>query len=370
MKKMYLVFLFLIIPYLYLIAQESGKFILKYPDYTVALKDNIGDLKDLDFIPFVLASNISKKNSDYFGLVYSSNNTTVLNIQDVANNISIIKVTLDELFGKESTEWNIIKNESSSSESKLVNAYQINTGNYNFKLYISIEKKVDLNLPKGNSILFDVSAESSSNLDLKVQFTSEVVGKTNITENTFSIETSDTLIAFRPQLIFKVFPESEIKIEESENLLSINSSTSILPVNNKLSLFTIEFCGTSVGFQEYVSRQVSNVINYWKTQVGKPDFVAVTFVDNAIASPGDTVKYSIYYHNIGSGVGIDIIVNNLIPNGAAYIENSAEGESSLINITRKPILGNKEIASNIAWNYSEPIYPGEERRVSFKVRIL
>jgi uncharacterized repeat protein (TIGR01451 family) len=109
--------------------------------------------------------------------------------------------------------------------------------------------------------------------------------------------------------------------------------------------------------------QARNILEYARTGADKPELVAVTTVDRASTSPGDTVTYTMEYCNIGTAPGTGIEIRNAIPAGARYIEDTAAGDGSTIDVIRSY----QRVAQSIEWKFQEPILPGQRRTVRFKV---
>ena len=102
--------------------------------------------------------------------------------------------------------------------------------------------------------------------------------------------------------------------------------------------------------------------------------------------PKDTVIYTITYQNVGKENADNVVVNNPVPDNTVYIDGSAKGEGTRIDFSvdggktfaapEKLILkdkdGNERIASaaeytHIRWVVQQPVKPGAEGTVEFKV---
>jgi uncharacterized repeat protein (TIGR01451 family) len=110
-----------------------------------------------------------------------------------------------------------------------------------------------------------------------------------------------------------------------------------------------------------------------------------------IASPGDTVIYTITYRNEGETAAQDILVNDPIPKGTIYILKSAEGKDAEITFsidgdhtyskppikymvkkadgTQEETEATAEAYTHIKWVINKSILPGQSGQVSFKVSV-
>jgi len=107
-------------------------------------------------------------------------------------------------------------------------------------------------------------------------------------------------------------------------------------------------------------------------------------------SSGQTVIYTLKYHNEGDEKATNVVINNPIPDGAVYIPGSAVGADSEVSLstdggaTFQPPLPPGETAdptdkmakkpvapeqfTNVQWIVKE-VLPGQQGEVSFQVRI-
>jgi hypothetical protein len=67
---------------------------------------------------------------------------------------------------------------------------------------------------------------------------------------------------------------------------------------------------------------------------------------------------------------VDVDVTNPIPQGTKYIEGSAEGPGSSIELTKTaPAPPSEGVVTAIKWIFKDKILPGEEQWVRFKVLV-
>jgi uncharacterized repeat protein (TIGR01451 family) len=161
-----------------------------------------------------------------------------------------------------------------------------------------------------------------------------------------------------------------VKLEQAEKNSSFTLSNSSISANPKAStvLFSFTITGTSVEFAEHTTKQIENIASYLTSKKAAPNMVSITTVNKTSVSPGDTLIYTIYSHNIGTAPAADIVINNPMPEGSTYIEGTAAGTGTTVSVSREPSNGTQAgRAKSISWNYNNPFLPGEERSVSFQV---
>jgi uncharacterized repeat protein (TIGR01451 family) len=108
--------------------------------------------------------------------------------------------------------------------------------------------------------------------------------------------------------------------------------------------------------------QVENEMKANAALDGQPRLVVVNTADKEKLQQSDTASYTIICANIGMGEATNVVLNNPIPNGMRYVEGSATSTGTLFTAERK-----NAAQANLRWTLSQPLKPGEEKIVSFKV---
>jgi len=98
----------------------------------------------------------------------------------------------------------------------------------------------------------------------------------------------------------------------------------------------------------------------------EPRLVIVVSADKQRSFPGDTVTYRVVCTNVGTGNATNVVLRNPVPAGTAYLDGSATtaGMALSFDMSGDPP---SALVSVIKWTLSEPLKPGEERIVGFKV---
>jgi uncharacterized repeat protein (TIGR01451 family) len=363
------------------VGQTSNGSAVKYPTYSVLA---IGELKsnaDADLAPLIEGKNDSlteKEAAKRFGILYNVSgsqlsNTTVLELVDGTTNQTIKKVSLDEYFGKESATWKNVPAESETTATGSTSVYSVQKGKTTLKVVRDIRIVNDAGLPEGKRIDVTFSVEPNSAMKLKAKFNGKAEGGFSTKGNTFWIGNGDKTSP--ATIIVNVSPSPKIAAEGAKKgqtqAFTVSGGTVSAANGKKTPVLSFSVSGTTTRFADHEAEQVQNVRAYFENHTTKPKMVTVTSADKTTDHPGDTLTYTITSDNIGTGPAADIEINNKIPAGSAYIENSAEGEGSDITVTRGPVdKTGTGVANQLTWKFKTPISPGEERRVSFKVILL
>lgn len=86
--------------------------------------------------------------------------------------------------------------------------------------------------------------------------------------------------------------------------------------------------------------------------------------------PGDTILYTITYHNVGTAPAQDVVVSNPVPASTSYVDNSAAGEKAEVTLDRKKVpLPQQGEVTGVNWKIGRRLNPGDEGTVTFKAVI-
>ena len=97
----------------------------------------------------------------------------------------------------------------------------------------------------------------------------------------------------------------------------------------------------------------------------KPGLLVLKQVDSAEAEPGDVVTYTIRFRNMGNVPILSVaIVDNLLPR-LEYVPRSALGPVGAVFSSAENTAGSTELR----WDLRDPVAPGQEGYVLFRVRV-
>jgi uncharacterized repeat protein (TIGR01451 family) len=237
---------------------------------------------------------------------------------------------------------------------------------YDLKVVREISLTDSRELPTGKAMKVSFSVQSSSPLSLKARFSGTAEGTVTISGSSLSIASSDTALSLNPALVLYAAPNASIKTSGEQ--FSIVTGPVEVKANQKSLVLSLTIAGTSIGFTEHIKEQVGVLQGYFTTGTAAPNLVATIVPSKTSGSPGDTITYTIYYHNIGTASAVNVKLTNPVPAGAKYMEGSAKGLGSEFSFKRAPASPpNVSEISEITWTLKNEIPPGQERSASYKV---
>ena len=339
-------------------AIASAQVSIQYAGYTLSGAAGLSGNQDAGIIPFAagkLDKLPAKDQDSRFGILYRDNaqslsTTTLMEIVDAATNAVVKKVTLEEYYGNETLTWN----------------------NGDMKLTRQVKLVESVNLPEGKQLRIDFRLESAKAVNVYVKFYGKAEGLFKSSGRTFSISNIDPQTTERPAMVGFVEQAKQITAEPLKKgkpqSFTITTTAHKAEAGQEASLFTLEIAGTSVPFPGSASQQAANLQTYFTSHKAAAKIAVETVPDKQKTSPGDTLTYKIYYHNIGTDNAANMSVSGPIPEGTAYIEGSASGEGTTITLERKKAaVPQTGAVINITWNDQRILKPGEERWVEYKV---
>ena len=353
---------------------------VKYNGYSIAVPATQEWSGDADLVPVIAGTidSLSKKASqNRFGIAVGNDlknlsEVTFLELFDAKTDKVIRKISAAEYFGNENSSWTRVPEESKASASSIVGAFKF-TVNGNVLTFIKELALVeDAALPGGKKLQVSFVLSSPAAMKIKVRMSSLVAGNYAKFSNAFSIAYLEPASRVKSSILFYVNTPSAVNIEiakkDGRQVLTLSGNPVSVTPNQKTKIFSLDVIGSSISFPNYIPKQIENLYHYLSLGTSSPSVAIVPVPDKPKTSPGDTLGYTIYYHNIGTAPASDIKVTGIIPPGTKYLAGSAEGKGTTMSFTRAeaapPALG--EI-TNIEWMDKTIIKSGEERCVRYKV---
>jgi len=384
MKKIYALTLLAVFLCTAVVAQDKGGIELKYPTYLVTAPVQINNLPDANLVPLIAAKNdsLTKKSASHrFGILYRDDvkalsKTIVLQLLDAETNQPIKDISLDEYFGKENSGWKFNQDESKSTSTKSTSVFSVTAGSRKFEFIREVELKDDQNLPLGKEVIVSFAMKSDNLMKVKVKFLGKAEGTFKPEKSAFTIASDENSAGVNAVLVYQVSPSSRVRVgaaakKGTPQPFTVETDQLSIEPQRQTTVLSFAVAGSTIRSKKHVSTQAQNIAAYLATRVSKPAMVSVTQTNKSATSPGDTLTYKIIYHNIGTGAAADISIENPIPKGSTYIENSAEGPGSAISLLRGAATSTGAgSVDKVTWKFKDPIFPGEEREVKFKVLIL
>jgi uncharacterized repeat protein (TIGR01451 family) len=371
--KAFLVFVFFFVSSISMVAQQpiffhAGGMTISAPTVLDAASNNNSVL--------VFSGKIgTEKDSKPFGIIFPQKNKeltqSLIELIDNSSNKIIRNISLEEYFGKESKDWKKVQQECVHTTDKDITVFSFKALGQEFKFYRTIEIVTSENMSAGKMIQCSVDLKSENSTEIKLRFSGRCLKSISNEGNTLLIgndlnnkESSSFLVLNFPST--GNLKSLSVKAKNDPVKFSYESTPVKIERGKTSNLMTIKMSVTTVGVSVHALKQAMNLERFFSQQKTNPDLVAITLVDKPSTSAGDTVLTTIQYYNIGTSAAAEVKLDNPIPAGARYIEKSAGGNGSEINILRS----SSGDATSINWKFAEPIMPGKERKVFFKMVIL
>ncbi len=149
------------------------------------------------------------------------------------------------------------------------------------------------------------------------------------------------------------------------NLVHLRTSTMASSADVPLISFRVN--GSTVKDFEKSVQQASNIEKVVSEKKETTELAIFNTADNTNPFPGDTVTYTISYHNIGTAFAQDVVITNPVPDNMYYVGGSATGANSEITLERKQVAAPQQgDVVSVKWVIKKRILPGEEGNVSMK----
>jgi uncharacterized repeat protein (TIGR01451 family) len=300
------------------------------------------------------------KDETTFGY-WISNNTnasaTFLEVKD--GNKSILSVNAKDFSAKAKVQSNGTKT-----------SYSYSAGTVSVVLDADVVS--DETLPLGKSVQFSLKVRSASAKNLTAVLTLFGDGYVNkVGTNGASNSRVEKGKAEYPLVLIAGNNGSVVSTESSEQKApgrSIKVSSSDVPsTGEEVEVLSFRTLVSTVKNFEKSALQVKNIESLIVSKKEKTELSILNSASKVTPFPGDTITYTITYHNIGSSPAQDVVISNPIPALTTYVENSAAGEMAEVSIDRKKVAPPQQgEVTGVNWKVTKRINPGEEGTVSFK----
>ncbi len=240
-----------------------------------------------------------------------------------------------------------------------------------------IEKKYAVDLPKekvqlllkalatgdaaDQQLVVTIALKSDAATTLGLRASLPVSGNVEKKDNGFLLSPKNGSAA----IAAAVYPGSA-NISTTKSVVTLTSGPISLAASKESSVLWLVLHGVGPGTTGNAKEQAGKVLREKRFGESDPRIVVVSNTDKPTTQPGDVVTYSLICRNIGTGDATDVTLSNPVSEGLQYLEGSATSDGSSVSFDAK---GNGVAVRNIHWKFNAPIRPGEERSVSFKVRV-
>lgn len=230
----------------------------------------------------------------------------------------------------------------------------------------------DETLPLGKSVQFTLKVKSAATKNLSAVLTLYGDGYVNkVGTNGASNSRVEKGKAEYPLALIAGNTGSVVSLDGSEQKAPGRTvkitSASVESTGDEVELLSFRTLLSTVKNFEKSTLQVKNIESLIVSKKEKTELSILNSASKLTPFPGDTITYTITYHNIGSSPAQDVVISNPIPALTIYVENSAGGEMAEVTIDRKKVAPPQQgEVTGVNWKVTKRINPGEEGTVSFK----
>lgn len=328
----------------------------KYPQFEIIAAPQAA-ASEKAALPF-LAGRCETGKKEQFGVVFAGIGGTMPVIEFLAAGNKVVKtMTVNDLLGKSADNGvRFVQSKSNESETQCEASYELTFPQGRHMLTIRTISTGESDGSKGRIVMSFLMKPSVRDINA-VRISLPVEGGATTQDNGFVLAAKNQPVAISAA----VFPKPQ-SIAYAKN--SIVIQTAVPPASGAqaeqaLAWMVVEG-GSSSAAPGMLTANVKNS--------AKPSLIIVTSANKESTQPADTLTYTLVCVNVGLGSAADIVLKNPIPAGTSYIESSATGQGTEISLERERAAAPQQgTVSSVQWKLKEPLHPGAEKIVSFKV---
>ena len=358
------------------VSQEALE--LTYPGHRIQVVGGLKGTRDADLTPFIAGSldKLPKKQEkSRFGLLFRESGAKrspamVLEVSDVATGKVVREIGIEEWFGMGPLTWQRVPERTALTPDKIVSVFR--PGATGVVVTRTIEKVADPAYPAGAMITMTIQVETPVASKLRARIKAKAEGTVIYEGADLTVVSATDSVALHPALVMSWGRGATINAGAAEKgrlqEVTITGGEVAVPANASTTILTVKVSSTTVPVADRVPLQAKELANYMRGQAARPQLVLMQGASSVRAFPGDTVTYSLNYYNIGTAPAGDVQISNPISSGTRYLEGSATGDDSEINLERGPAQPPAQgSVVKLTWKFNGAIAPGEGRSASFKV---
>jgi uncharacterized repeat protein (TIGR01451 family) len=314
---------------------------------------------------------VSGKTGGMYGIHPAGKGASVLSrgfieLRDAASGTLIRTISASDLFGSGSDGWKQLADEPGSGV-KYSSVYSFVAQGQQYNFYRLLEAAKDEHLPAGRAVTASFAVRSPKSCQMTMRMALECDGAFSAEGNSCAIGDSPVDQKCTAQMVINaasgtITPATGQKKGEPARF-SILSAPVSCTAGSRTPLLSLTIAGTTVGRTEFARKQARDIMAWFNNRVARPDLAAITEMDRQSTNPGDTVTCTVVYHNIGTAPGAEIAISNPVPAGTRYVENTAGGDNGSVTLKKTA----QNVVTAVEWKFADPILPGEDRAVQFKV---
>lgn len=362
-----------------------------FPGYELTFHTRPQDSPDSSLMP-LLAGRLKPAHAaqnGVFGIVLGQDygagkapsGSWVYELYDVRAGRVIERMSVDDVFGKiHRPDCRLVTDEKLSigGTSTLKTTYEVRKDAYVLGLTRSVSLIPDEGLPTGRRLVTVFEIRNNGIRPLSLRFSQRALARGVVAAH----DSSTVFVRGGPHdgtgkspiiVLHADAPGGTAATEPSspENVhpaFRIRGATVSIPPAESRKVMGLVCAGTTAEDSTQALRQATNIAAYLSGAPPKPDLAVSTTADSTHVVPGQTVTYTVVYTNVGTSPIKDVIITNPIPAGVSYLENSAGGEGTVVDIgsnSAQAAPGAIGAADCVTWKIGRDVLPGDQGRVFF-----
>jgi uncharacterized repeat protein (TIGR01451 family) len=160
-----------------------------------------------------------------------------------------------------------------------------------------------------------------------------------------------------------VYPGS-VTVTAAKSLVTLTTPPVSVEGPSEAAFLWMVIDGVSASSASKARDQASALLRESRFAERDPHIVVVSSTDKTNMQPGEIVTYALVCQNIGTGDATDVTLSNPVSEGMEYVLGSATAEGCKLSLEPSSTAVRK-----ISWKFGAPVKPGEQRQVTFKVRV-
>jgi uncharacterized repeat protein (TIGR01451 family) len=230
------------------------------------------------------------------------------------------------------------------------------------KVQFSMKALVTGDTPSDRHLVVTLSLKSDVTMALAIRASLPVNGLAETNGKGFLLSSK----AGTATIAVAIYPGSSA-LASSKSQVTITSPTVSLESGKESGALWLVMDGVTGNSASSTKQQAIKILKEKRFGESDPRIVVVSNADRPTTQPGEIVTYSVVCKNIGTADATDVTLSNPVSDGMQYLEGSATSNGSTVSFEPG---GAASAVKKINWRFHDPIRPGEERQVSFKVRVL
>ena len=327
---------------------------VKYKDLSLAFVSS--PLVDGKVLPLI---DVTSKN-ERFGVHFAKLEPTSPVIELLGENGKVLKsLSVNDILGKGAAkQLEVLPTGGGLEPRRVASVYSMRTPQGDVQLILkAIATGNDSSEDQRLIVTFALRTEQSMNVAMRVRL--PVAGNAETTSGGFIVASkSGTSL-----LAAAVFPEQQ-KLSVEKERIEISCDQRVVPASSETALLWLVIKGVTSLSPTDARTQALAAIQESAVGTREPRLVVVNTADKQKLGQSDTPAYTINCTKNRTGEATGVVLGNPVPRGVRYLTGSATMAGTTFNVEGDATLSG---AQNLKWVLNDPLMPGEERFVSFKV---